>query len=597
MTPKLAGRLWKGASTVWSAARAPAKALLVSISVAACDGDATGAPTPAESGFRVLGPATPVAPGSSVALSALLHDEPVVAQWRQVSGPQVGFTVDENARLAFVAPMALTDQTFGFEATYVGSTAHVAQAVVDVAPAPLFEVAPLEQDGRWFKDQTGRTVILQGPFRVWKPRGPPADAPELTEPAFSTYLRDLGMNIVRLAYMWDALEPSPGAYDEEYLERVATLVAQFKAANLFTLIDSHQDMYSPKYGERANGFPDWAAIDNGLFTGVDLGFPANYFLPAASMAFDNFWRNTDGIQEAYAKQLAYVAKRFASEPYILGYDLMNEPWPGSAYALCISPLGCPAFDRNWLQPAMERFAKAVIEAHPTAIPFFEPNFMFNSGAATSLAAPTAESLQGTQLGFSFHDICLSRAVRQILDLPELGTLLDQLACPTLHGVVYGNVNVAVERMGAAPLMTEFMPADETNTEQLECLMELAEDNRMSWTFGQFPRESNMLAMARVFPRATAGEPLAYRFDPRSGHFDFRYAPDHGVPAPTFIAVPVHIHYPNGYEITVRGGSVLSAPNAREAAIAADENVDEVTVSLRPVEPDAQVVRASFAPCR
>jgi endoglycosylceramidase len=51
-------------------------------------------------------------------------------------------------------------------------------------------------------------------------------------------------------------------------------------------------------------------------------------------AFDNFWANAEGpdgvpLQTHYATSMSTVAALVADQPYVLGYDTMNEPWPGA----------------------------------------------------------------------------------------------------------------------------------------------------------------------------------------------------------------------------------------------------------------------------
>jgi endoglycosylceramidase len=59
--------------------------------------------------------------------------------------------------------------------------------------------------------------------------------------------------------------------------------------------------------------------------------------PAVQTSFDNFWNNTPasdgvGIQDHYARLWKYIAERYADEPVVIGYDLMNEPFIGSEAA-------------------------------------------------------------------------------------------------------------------------------------------------------------------------------------------------------------------------------------------------------------------------
>ncbi|HYY23139.1 MAG TPA: hypothetical protein VE780_14800, partial [Thermoleophilaceae bacterium] len=74
-------------------------------------------------------------------------------------------------------------------------------------------------------------------------------------------------------------------------------------------------------------------------------------MPALIRAFDRFWANSPGpggvgLQDRLAAAWRHVAARFSSERRLVGYDLLNEPWPGSAWPTCAHPLGCPPFDRG-----------------------------------------------------------------------------------------------------------------------------------------------------------------------------------------------------------------------------------------------------------
>ena len=64
---------------------------------------------------------------------------------------------------------------------------------------------------------------------------------------------------------------------------------------------------------------------------------AYFSSPAIQAAFDNFWKDTPGpdgvgVQEHYVKLWQWIAERYAHEPAILGYDIMNEPFMGSQAA-------------------------------------------------------------------------------------------------------------------------------------------------------------------------------------------------------------------------------------------------------------------------
>lgn len=65
------------------------------------------------------------------------------------------------------------------------------------------------------------------------------------------------MNFVRLGVMWEAVETEPGVYDQEYLDKVESLINELGKAGIYTLVDAHQDVFARSFcGE---GMPDFYA--------------------------------------------------------------------------------------------------------------------------------------------------------------------------------------------------------------------------------------------------------------------------------------------------------------------------------------------------
>jgi endoglycosylceramidase len=144
-------------------------------------------------------------------------------------------------------------------------------------------------------------------------------------------IRGWGMNAVRLCIFWDGLEPQPGHFDKAYLDRIADLVYKAKQQGLYVLLDMHQDLYSVRFGD---GAPPWATLDDGRpHAQVSDWNDAYYISEDVQAALDHFWDNSpgpdgEGLQDHYAEAWQFVARRFRDEPAVLGYDLMNEPFPG-----------------------------------------------------------------------------------------------------------------------------------------------------------------------------------------------------------------------------------------------------------------------------
>ena len=186
---------------------------------------------------------------------------------------------------------------------------------------------PLGHHGRWITDADGRVVILHGVNMVYKrpPFAPDAVGFGADDAQF---LADNGFNTVRLGVIYKGVEPQPRQYDDAYLARIEATQQVLADHGIFSLVDFHQDMYNERF--QGEGFPDWAVDDDGLPAQPQLGFPYNYLAqPATIRAFDNFWANKTvrgrGLLDAYAQAWRHTAAGFATAPYVMGYDLMNEP--------------------------------------------------------------------------------------------------------------------------------------------------------------------------------------------------------------------------------------------------------------------------------
>ena len=172
-------------------------------------------------------------------------------------------------------------------------------------------------------------------------------------------MRQRGVNFIRLALSWSQLEAEPGNYKTPYLEQVAQVVSWAKEQGVYVLLDMHQDQYSrsiqadpqkpcgqgtdPSGG--FDGAPAWAVLSDGKPSCAALGQAV--LNGAVSAAFDNFWKNTPvavaqgdapgtGLQDHWIGAMAALAKRFKDEPAVIGYEIINEPQPGSFAAYDVS---------------------------------------------------------------------------------------------------------------------------------------------------------------------------------------------------------------------------------------------------------------------
>jgi len=186
------------------------------------------------------------------------------------------------------------------------------------------------RDGK-FVDSAGRQVLLHGMSVISK--SPKEGYISWQEPADFARMRYWGMNCIRLGMTWDAIEPEPGRYNEEFLKKLDQRIRWAKDNGLYVFLDMHQDLFSVLYSD---GAPEWATLNEGKPHLAEGGIwsDAYFSSPAIHAAFDNFWANKPaadgvGVQDHFARAWRHVAERYADEPAVIGYDLFNEPNMGS----------------------------------------------------------------------------------------------------------------------------------------------------------------------------------------------------------------------------------------------------------------------------
>jgi endoglycosylceramidase len=474
---------------------------------------------------------------------------------------------------------------------------------VAAPPAAAAPTAPLGHHGRWITDAHGRVVILHGLNMVYKrppyyPRAAGFGADD------ARFLHRHGFNGVRLGVIYKAVEPRPGHYRDRYLARIASTERTLGRHGVFSLLDFHQDLYNERF--QGEGWPNWAVQDDGL-PNPENGFPGNYLTnPALNRAFDHFWANDPGpggvgLQDRYAAAWRHVAGRFRTAPYVVGYDLMNEPWPGSVFPTCANPAGCPAFDAAQLTEFTKRVIARIRKADRTTLAFYEPLLTFDFGANTSLG-----DVGGRHAGISFHVYCLPGAFG--------GPTGD--ACQSAEDIPFQNADAHSAETGDAELMTEFGATDDLAT--LGRITSISDQHQVGWLEWHYcgcadpttqaalnaqalvknprraPRGKNvkwakLKVLERPYPQAVAGTPTEFAFDPDSRVFHLHYstkAPTGRRPArrlTTRVYIP-RSHYRAGYEVKAQGATVISRPNARYLLLRRLRHAAKVGVTVRPSTP-------------
>ncbi|MRH86261.1 cellulase family glycosylhydrolase [Nocardia sp. SYP-A9097] len=258
-------------------------------------------------------------------------------------------------------------------------------------------------------DDTGRTVLLRGVnvnglgqyYQEW-PDLPATTT--LTEDDFER-IAALGSSVVRLIISWSALEPVRGVIDHGYLDRIAQAVEWARAHDIYVQLDMHQDAwgtavntpdgaYCPPFSQPGvgwDGAPAWATALVG--SSATCRVSERELSVAVQSSFQNFYLDVNGVQTELVNTWAAVAARFAHDPAVVGYDLLNEPNPGLLVG----------FDDYVLLGNFYRRAMAAIRSAEQAaggfrhIMFFEPS-VITGGLAFPGPLPIFTSASGSASG-------------------------------------------------------------------------------------------------------------------------------------------------------------------------------------------------------
>ena len=444
-------------------------------------------------------------------------------------------------------------------------------------------VAPIAHQGRWLTDATGRVLMLRGINFV------PKEAPYYPSAAGfgdkdAVWLKDHGFDAVRLGLTGTGIMPTPGRIDEQFLDHLAETVDVLAAHQIYVLLDLHQDGWGPQADGQplgSDGFPDWMTLTGGA-TNTHTGFPLYYVTnPAIQAAFQSLWDDVPGpdgvpLQSSVAAMFGALAERFGANPWVLGYDVFNEPWPGVEWSSCITPPdGCPALDRASLDPLYAQVTRAVRAHDPDGLVLGEPFVLFNFGLA-----PTDVGLPGGDpaAGMSFHMYTVDAAAE-----PQVvGHALDWSART-------GGVLVATEWGATADPAAITRQAD---------VLDRAMIPWMYWAYdvgvrGGTPTPGASLTPAvvpsvvRPHPIAVAGTPTAFSYDATARVLDVSWdatrASGRGrfpARAVTSISTPP-ITYPDGYTVVATGARVTSAPCAAVVTLVRQPSAVSASVQVTP----------------
>ncbi len=432
-------------------------------------------------------------------------------------------------------------------------------------PAPIAEPSPVPARATypWITDDLGRVLILHGANVDGSAKATPDHMPHQDRATIERMVTDWGWNHARFLIFWDGLEPEPGIIDEAYLDLIETRLDWFAEMGVWVVLDMHQDVYSAAFC--CDGAPAWAIRDDGEPFELQSSWFLNYFQPAVKRAWDNFWLYTDGdhadLQDHYGDAWVAVASRFADHPAVLGYDLMNEPHAGSMSDV-VELLGTenpggthPEFDRTRLQPFYQRLIDRIRAVDPDSWVFFEPRYGApGDGRRSYMGVLTDPRPEGDRLVYYPHLYSVDLEASGEYDLTGDTSVLDWESERAVE-LQAQNAPMAIGEWGLAQ--------GTVNVEQFMAdVLAMADRLMGGWAYwdysfgGWIPMDSDgverptMDLLVRAYPRAVAGTPTSFGYDPDARVFFLEFESREGVQGPTEIYVPAARHYPEGWQLTV-----------------------------------------------
>lgn len=382
-------------------------------------------------------------------------------------------------------------------------------------------------------------------------------------------LESWGLNIIRLGTQWPGYEPERGSYNESYIEILESIVNKSSQHNIFTLLDFHQDILNEKFcGE---GIPVWAVKEpdyawsfprplqlasyildkDGIPTPEDCAkhdWLTYHFAFQTSAAYQSLYDNVDGIQDSFGSFWQRVANRFQNNDFVVGYELINEPFAGNVLE---NPLRLiPGYaDRHNLMPMYDNLNKYIRQADPNHIIFFESVTWDDFLPMGFDHVPGGESYIN-QSAISYH--------------------------------YYSNVNFNVnwqvnsrikdsKRLNSGMMCTEFgiCVGSQAEFDDLENQLNVFDENYQSWigwsykSYGGITGDCGAVydsdgkakpaiveKLSRTYAQAVAGRTKAMKFNNATKEFYLEYELCEECKGETEIYLNEDIHYTNGFDVVV-----------------------------------------------
>ncbi|MCL2507936.1 MAG: cellulase family glycosylhydrolase [Oscillospiraceae bacterium] len=445
--------------------------------------------------------------------------------------------------------------------------------------------------GMSFVDEHGRARIFNGANICSKNHNSDVASHtvfpyDLDDEFFQRYV-SAGFNLIRLGVCWEELEPEMGVYNETFLKSVDEIFRRAEKWDVYIYLDMHQDLYGSFGKGLGDGAPKWAYLSEPYEPKpAKFVWAEGYFWgKAVHRAFDNFWDNKDiacrGVQDRFADVWKMLAARYKDCPALLGYDFLNEPFPGKSggkvfrklimsltknilFNPKISAFGMLGdlihkdrrdqlldhlhggvigditkaadkligeFDRERYSPFLRRVANAVREETDNGIAIFEHCYYSNLGIPLSVDPIEVNGKREKLQCYSPHgyDFTVDTPAYKFANNSRIKAFFD----PARETQKRLNVPVIAGEWGGGGEGTGWFP-------HVRFLLDLFDSYQWSqtyWAFTPFTDDALLGELNRPYPVAVTGEIGGYALDRENRVFTLEYTQNEPVEAETVVYVP------------------------------------------------------------
>jgi endoglycosylceramidase len=453
-----------------------------------------------------------------------------------------------------------------------GELPHLARCEIE-APAPT----ALAVLGTRIVDGHGRTVHLRGvnaggrsKFAPYAPFDFDAVAVDGYASALASYLATAqrwGIDVLRVPFSWQALEPVEGQIDDAYLARLDALIDGAWQRGMWTILDFHQDLYAEPFC--GDGFPSWTLVEPGPPRHDCADWHTRYESAEVQAAFDAFWTDASGVRTKFRAMWQRMVERYRDHPGVIGYEPINEPHPGTA--------SVPDWGAGVLTPFYQDMALLIATADPGALVFLDTTALDGVRGSTSLERPLGDQLVLAPHSYDplalFGDEVSSEVEQRLSPWATLGASWDMPVLIGEMGIRAAHPDAAIhlrrhldamEALGLHGTWWEYsQSADIWNHEELSLV---AADGTEAPMAGE---------LARPYARALAGTRVGSSYQAERRIYALRYTPTGDVPSEIAISSrPLE-------ELVIRGRGACYAITPRSLLVRADGGGDvELSIETR-----------------